>query len=307
MDKFIELIKRDKGIHLMNNFFGINPTSKDFKRFEKFKECLMLRFVDKLTVKEISKRTKVNVDTIYRWINLKQFPFLAQMFKNFIFLGKPKPGWKWLPMNVSFGQTLGGPWIQVPMKIKSFRDVKETVNQLKSLPNSVQRVKGFFNSKSEKRMKLEIFAYLLGFMVGDFGKQKIKKNRRISSRKISLKLTKKRSENLHLGNFLKECVRALGIEMKRYKDQLDKSTGVERFYWESSHSLFLEWIFRICLGLKEKETTTFVPVRMEWLLTAPNYFKKRFIQGLGDSDGSVNIQSNCCSIASYPNTRFVKD
>jgi hypothetical protein len=109
-----------------------------------------------------------------------------------------------------------------------------------------------------------------------------------------------------LGNFIKECVRALGLEMKRYKDQIDKATKAGRFYWESQSSLLVEWIFKVCLGLKDNENTTFNPVRMEWLLKAPKYFIRRFIQGLSDSDGCVNMQADCCNIASYPNTMFLK-
>ena len=80
-------------------------------------------------------------------------------------------------------------------------------------------------------------------------------------RQLSLKLTTKVKTNLYLGEFVKECVKASGFRMNRYKDQIDKATGSVRYYWESQYSLFFEWIFAVCLGLKGNETTTYNPIR----------------------------------------------
>lgn len=306
IDKIFKCVKENGSIEFIDKFFGIKPTQRDFERFEKFKEALKLKFISKLSIKEISKRIGISRDTISLWVKLKQLPFIVQMLKIYLALGDPKQNWKWLPLNVGFGQTLDGPWIHVPMVIQEFDDIKEVVNQLQPLPNSIKKIVKFFDVTDEERLKLEIFAYVLGFVVGDFGKQKNKKNKRILSRKLSLKLTKRVPTNLLLGEFVTECVKALGIMMKRYKDQVDRCTNTVRFYWESQASIFLNWVFQVCLGLKENETTTLTPVRMDWLCDTPQFFIKRFIQGLGDSDGQVNMQSDCCNIASYPNTGFLK-
>lgn len=59
--------------------------------------------------------------------------------------------------------------------------------------------------------------YLLGWCVGDFGKD-YGNERRLSAR-IAMQLTKKHPENLDLGEHVAECVRMIGIWFKRYKDR----------------------------------------------------------------------------------------
>lgn len=297
-----------KNLDFIDNFLGIRPTERDFKRLEKFKKTIRLKLqFPKISYREIERRINIDSKVVSNWINLKETPFIVRMLEVYLELGDPKPNWKWVTLNVGFGQTLDGPWIQVPTSIHDFDDIKKVIEQLSPLPNSIERVRNFFNVNDEKRLKLEIFAYLLGFVVGDFGKKKNYKKKRISSRNLSLKLTKKVPSNLYLGEFVKECVRALGFRMKRYKDQRDKATKAKRFYWESQYSIFFQWVFQVCLGLKESETTTNNPARMNWIFNTPKFFKKRFIQGISDSDGSVNFQSQCCYIYTYPNTDFLKE
>lgn len=300
--------KKLENLEFINNFLGIRPTQKDFERLEKFKKAIKLKLqFPQISYREIGRRINIDSKVVSNWINLREIPFIIQMLKKYLKLGDPSPNWKWVTLNVGFGQTLDGLWIQVPMSIYGFEDIEKVIDQLIPLPNSIEKVKDFFDITDERRLKLEIFAYLLGFVVGDFGKQRSKKNKRIFSRKLSLKLTKRVPNNLFLGGFVKECVRALGLRMKRYKDQKDHSTRAERFYWESQPSIFVEWIFKVCLGLREDETTTSNPVRMNWLLYTPKFFTRRFIQGLADSDGAVNMLADCCYIATYPNTDFLKN
>jgi hypothetical protein len=302
-----EILETSEKLGFIEKFFGVTPTKKDLERFKKFRAALKWKLqTPSLSYRKIGRILKVAPEIISKWINLRELPFLAKLLKAYISLGEPRKNYKWLCMHIGFGQTLDGPWIQVPISIRKFSDIVNVVNQLKPLPGSIKKIRKFFSTPNVRRLKLENFAYILGFCVGDFGKKKSGKCIRINSRVFSLKLTKRVKKNLLLGNFIKECVRALGLEMKRYKDQIDKATKAGRFYWESQHSLLVEWIFKVCLGLKDNETTTFNPVRMEWLFKAPKYFIKRFIQGLGDSDGQVNMQADCCNIASYPNTMFLK-
>jgi hypothetical protein len=307
-NKIFQYMKENGSTEFIEKFFGIKPTQKDFERFKKFKEAIKLKLqAPKISYRKIARLINIDPKVVANWINLKEIPFIVQMLKIYLKVGDPKRGWKWLPINVGFGQTLDGPWIQVPMAIKSFENIREAINQLEPFQNSIEKIKKFFDTYSHERLKLEIFAYVLGFIIGDFGKKKNKQIcSRVSSRSLSLKLTKKVLKNALLGEFICNCARALGLRIKRLRDQIDKTTNAARFYWESQYSIFIEWIFRVCLGLRNGETTTTHPLRMSWIFSAPDFFKIRFIQGLGDSDGCINMQARCCNVASYPNTNFIK-
>ena len=59
----------------------------------------------------------------------------------------------------------------------------------------------------------------------------------------------------------------------------------------------------MCLGLNWEEKTSHNQLRMKWLFRAPDDFRRRFIQGIADSDGSVKHHQ--VIITSFPNSEFL--
>ena len=110
--------------------------------------------------------------------------------------------------------------------------------------------------------------YLLGWCVGDFGKD-YGNERRLSAR-IAMQLTKKHPENLDLGEHVAECVRLIGIWCKRYRDRpVLKSNPNGSFFWKSTFSPVVGWLHVAALGMNWDERTTLHLVKMDWMLKAP--------------------------------------
>jgi len=63
---------------------------------------------------------------------------------------------------------------------------------------------------------------------------------------------------------------------------------------------FFKWVYNIVLGLKDDETTTYTPVKIEWLLSSPKIIKKRVLQGIFESDDSV-LYDGKITCAPFPN------
>ncbi len=157
-------------------------------------------------------------------------------------------------------------------------------------------------------MRLESLAYLLGMMLGDAGKPGGVQER-FTSVSLDLQLSEKETPNQRLGEFVCMCANSLGIRMGRTLDK--KPTGNTRnaeeptpaYRWLSSRSALLAWMFQVCLGLRPGELTSAHQIRMEWISLTPFNFRKRFAQGIADSDGTARKYT--VDIASMPNAEFV--
>lgn len=146
--------------------------------------------------------------------------------------------------------------------------------------------------------------YLLGWLVGDAGKQF---SRARSTARVSITLCKKHEENLPLGEFVSECIAMLGVPSGRIADQPPRPREPHGSYrWLSSYSGAIAWMKTACLGLSPEELTSYVPVEMDWLLTAPRDLRLWFLRGLADSDGTVDFLDRAVSIITAPNTVLVK-
>ena len=62
-------------------------------------------------------------------------------------------------------------------------------------------------------------------------------------------------------------------------------------------------MFSVGLGLNWNETTSNNQVQMDWIFNTPYNFRKRFVQALADSDGTVRRYQ--VEITSVPNAEFV--
>ncbi len=63
------------------------------------------------------------------------------------------------------------------------------------------------------------------------------------------------------------------------------------YYWVSEASPLVDWIFNVVLGLEEHERTTYDAVKMNWVTDSPVGFRRGLVEGIAESDGSVEIAS----------------
>ncbi len=157
-------------------------------------------------------------------------------------------------------------------------------------------------------MREDLFAYALGMIVGDSGKLGGKQER-FASMRLDLHLSMKQPTNERLGEFLCLCTNSIGLSMERAKDK--PPTGATRrskvptaaYRWTSESSPLLAWMFSVGTGLGWDQLTSTDPVNMEWVFQTSFDFRKRFIQGMADSDGTV--RNYVVEITSVPNCDFV--
>jgi hypothetical protein len=147
-----------------------------------------------------------------------------------------------------------------------------------------------------------MFGFLLGMVIGDASKSR----KGVGHRHIGLVLSKKYSTNERIGEFTCVCARSIGLRMHRTSDLRPKNKPNEFFEWGSQLSPLIDWIFNVCLGLKEGERTTYDPVRMEWAILGPFDFRLGLLHGIAESDGSVSIASQTVEFWIGPNWDFVR-
>ncbi len=308
--QFIELI--DNGPDAILRFvtdrvWGISATELGRQQLHAFYEFFQLHHKG-VGVKEIARRLSLHRSTVAEWREGTDQPYLIRAVTDTLPITL-RPGWKLLPLHLSSGGNEPSDWIQVPLKINSFSDVVDVIHQLHPLESTYGRATQFGLSRTQiDAMRIDLFGYLLGIMVGDSGKQGGQQFR-YASMNLDLQLTKKKQSNEKLGEFVMLCANSVGILMERKLDK--KPTGAtalskepsDAFRWISERSPLLAWIFSVCLGLSWEETTTTHQVRMDWIFDTPSLFRTRFVQGVADSDGCV--KSYEVEIASVPNSHFM--
>jgi len=90
------------------------------------------------------------------------------------------------------------------------------------------------------------------------------------------------------------------VSDKRYSKQ-------ECFHWIAPVSPLIAWIFRVMMGLRRGERTTYDPMKADWLTKAPTSFQIHFLQGLAESDGWVDPGSDNVVIVSSPNESLLDE
>ena len=182
----------------------------------------------------------------------------------------------------------------------------EIIQSSREFEKSVIQVRKGFTEIEERGQNAERFLdlmyYLLGFMVGDAGKNFSAEHSRA---RLQLDLCRKHPENLTLGNFVLNCVQMLGIPWTRIADSPPRDREPHGLYrWQSYFSEVVAWLFTSCLGLRFNELTSYNPVRMDWLLSAVFGRRVWFFRGVADSDGGVNVRNRTVEITTEPNSRL---
>jgi len=179
--------------------------------------------------------------------------------------------------------------LTLPAKIGSASDFEKSVLTIRQ---------AYTGSPGDQRF-LNMMYYLLGWLVGDAGKNFSTKH---PWARVELDLSRKHPQNLPLGNFVMNCISSLGVTCGRIRDgppRVRDNYGMYR--WMSYFSEVFVWFYTACLGPDRDQLTSYDPVRMDWLLTASTDSIQWFLRGIADSDGTVNVRNKTVEITSEPN------
>lgn len=180
--------------------------------------------------------------------------------------------------------------LELPKRITSAREFERSILSIREAYTGIRGEDGRF---------LNLMYYLLGWLVGDAGKNFSTKH---PWARVELGLTRKHPGNLELGNFVNNCISMLGVTCRRIKDGSSRASNPNGSYrWMSYFSEVFFWLHTACLGLTKDQLTSYDPVRMDWLLTASTASIEWFLRGIADSDGCVNVRNKSVEITSEPN------
>ncbi len=199
-------------------------------------------------------------------------------------------------------------YLSLSFEIKREVSVPSRVHSHEEFSDAALRLRDVLSQPGESYVHLGQLLkrayYLLGWLVGDATKQYASLS---SKARVGISLCKKHGENLALGEYVSDCIKMLGIPSNRIADQPSSDREPHGAYrWLSSYSLVVSWLKTACLGLARGDLTSYVPVKMDWLLTAPGELRLWFLRGLADSDGTVNLRNKSVSIITSPNTDLVQ-
>jgi hypothetical protein len=253
----------------------------------------LLLFKDGKSTAEIARAINVNQQSVRAWTRFEQKPKLGHFLCLYLQLGAPRPDRVWLSVNNTSGHAIPlGPVVEVPKVISRWSDVSGVLAQL----NPLEAIE---NGLSREYL----FGFLVGMIIGDAAKSRTK----TWHRHLGLGLSKKYDTNVRIGDFSCVCARSIGLRMHRVADLRKSSNKPHGFYyWVSQASPLVDWIFNVILGLGDQERTTYDAVRMNWILDSPVACRRGAVQGIAESDGSVNIASQTVEFWIGPNWDFFK-
>jgi transcriptional regulator with XRE-family HTH domain len=294
---------------IRGRLWGIVASQRGDEQLDKY--CLYVRLHEEgLGVEKTAEKVGIHRSTALQWRRGTDMPYLAKAA--LAALRNPaEERWRITPLRVGSGGNELTRWIRVPDSIAGPTDIQRVLEQLGPTDQTYERARRFgIGMDRLGSMRLELFGYLLGFMLGDASKLGGRQER-FASVNIDLQLSLKHESNESLGEFLCMCVNTLGLRMHRTSDK--EPTGDSRYAqqpmgayrWSSERSPLLAWAFSVGLGLEWGETTSLSPVRMDWILGMPRGFRLRFIQALADSDATVKPYE--VVLTSIPNAEFTTE
>lgn len=261
----------------LNHYYFYKNITKNSRYNYYIKNCKkyfsLLNLAKKISnTKILDDKLNLSKGTSRRYLNTNSKPHLLRLA-----LCIPKPKLKsekvWLPLRNKMHHNPID-FIQAPSKIRNYKDILFVLEQLKSFT-------GY-----EKIDKEESFGYILGMMLSDISKPEGYNN----SNQCLISLTRRYKWNLNIGNNLCRYFKSLGIKANRIKDndKLRERAPYGEFRWISEKSPFNYWILKTCFGFSRKQRTTFDKVNCRWILNSSYKFRKAFLQGLCDGDGSAH-------------------
>ncbi len=287
--------------------WGLTATESGIGQLRKFCKFIELH-MQGTGVEDIASQLAIHRSSVAEWRDRTDQPYLVKTTASIVQLNL-KPGWKALPLHLHSGGNEQQDWIQVPSTIQCDEDIRALVRQITPPRETFELAARLGISLSNlEQMQFELCGYLVGIALGDAGKT-TSSEERFASMNLDLQFTKKKPSNEMLGELVCLAANLIGIRMSRIADK--HPTGYTRnskdptdaYRWSSERSPLLAWIVRRCLGLERGKTTSHDKVYMDWIFGMSEDFRKRFVQGLEDSDGTV--RPYVVEITSTPNTELV--
>jgi hypothetical protein len=230
-------------------------------------------------------------------------PHLVQMYLNSQMLSKPRTRWKWILDCTPKPTNMFPKAVEVPERIQSYQDVLDFLKQFPPVPADHPATEFFgLSCQWVEQHKPELFGFLLGFLLGDAGKNYAEyehRGRHYGKSTLSTNMAANES-NTRILRYVQLCLSIVGIQSR----QLESQRAIIR--WVSNSTSLLTWIIRVCLGFDVNQRTSRNPVKMDWILRCPREFIIAFLQGIAESDGSVSKTGYYTAIASVPNSIFFK-
>ena len=224
---------------------------------------------------------------------------LVQLYLNSQMLPKPRIGWKWVLESMPKPTKMYPKVVEVPDRIRTYQDILDFLKQFPPVPEDYPAIRYFgLSSEWVEQHKAELFGFLLGFILGDAGKNYAEyeyRSRHYRKTAMNTNMSGIRS-NMRILYYVQMRLHIIGIHSHR----ITSINGVIR--WNSQASDLLTWTLRVCLGLEEGQRTSRNPVTMSWILGCPKHFIISFLQGLAESDGHVDKYGYYVDIASKPNS-----
>jgi len=288
--------------------WGLTATESGTEQLRRF--CKFIELHKKGTkVNAIAKHEDVKTyrSTIAEWREGTDQPYLVRVASTALQI-QTAPGKKILPLYIDSGGNEQGQWIQAPTVLND-ENIHALLQQISPLDETYSRASMLGISLLQLRqIRFELFGYLVGIALGDAGKTSSTEER-FASMNLDLQLSKKHQSNEAIGELVCLSANLIGIRMSRISDK--HPTGDTRYSkeptdayrWSSSRSPLMAWIVRQCLGLERGKTTSHDKVRMDWIFGMSRDFRKRFIQGVADSDGTA--RPYVVEITSTPNAELI--
>jgi len=284
------------------NFYLIDRV-KENPHFEAWMRFLQNYFIAmKLLTKDIGPREVsdllgVKEGTVKSWLR-GQVPYLVILASQ-VPSEEPALNYRWLPMFIDNRWRYRN-FIQVPIRLEKYVDVLKVLKQVKEIESGKMRV---FKKKFRGIDEEFALGYILGLMISDSDKD----SQNTISTRLRLGLSKKDRSNLNIGEAFCYCLGMLGITAKRFKDgKASRKAPNGRFVWRSQYSPLISWLKKSCLGLNRKETTTYTPVKCDWMLKSPENFRVAILNGIYDGDGCAYIRGWQVTNACGPNQIFLQ-
>lgn len=162
----------------------------------------------------ISEELDASSSIVGAWLSFTKMPKLAHYLMAHLELGAPVEFKRWLTLRCSHGYAIPkGPWIQVPMRINSWKDFESTTEQLKPIANATL----------QRDFKV---GFPLGMILGDASKSKPGNGHR----HINLTMSMEYETNVLLGEFTCQAAAAFGLNMHRIADLARPPSKPNGFY-----------------------------------------------------------------------------
>ena len=215
-----------------------------------------------------------------------------------------REAWKWILECTPKPTNPNPKALLVPNQIRDYNDIQEFLKQFPPIPQDSDALK-FFGLKSEwaEQKQTSLFGHLLGFVVGDAGKnypEYEKRSRHYRKMAFNTNMSTNPS-NYRVLWYTQLCLEKLGISSH------EGESKYEVIRWQSRSTNLNTWMIQSLSWTEGRRANQYTSLRMDWIQGAPKEFILAFLQGLADSDGNVNKYGYHANISSVPNTLFYKE